>query len=138
MMQLRYGKVSVDVPAGWLAQSFDDTTMVFILYSPEELNDNFRERITISSGARMKKAEETRNVLKRSFISYYDSGELLEEGSDYIIIDGMLNGMHVQQYVKFIVKRKKAYCITATALPESYGTWRRTFMAIIDSISISN
>ncbi len=139
-MSVSFEKISAKLPAGWLAQSISESTMKLIFYSPDELNDRFRERITITGGERMgdvTTAAEIQN-LKNSFMSYYDDCNVVSEGWSHILIDGRLNGLHVQQYIKFVMKKEAAYCITATALPETYANWEPVFMEIIDSITIKN
>ncbi len=140
IMHVSYGKVSVDLPAGWLAQSLSDATVVFVFYSPEEMNDEFRERITITSGERDEELKDNLVIhdLKSNFLDFYDDYEILSEGFNNIIIEGDLGGFRVKQYIKFIIKKKRAYCITATALPDTYDDWEIVFKDIIKSIKIKN
>ena len=49
-MKVQFEKVSVELPAGWLVQSVSDSTIMLMMYSPDEINDHFRERISITSG----------------------------------------------------------------------------------------
>lgn len=139
-MQVSFGKVSAKIPPGWLAQSIDDATMIFIFYSPDELNDRFRERITVTGGDRSEgvTTNQTISILKDSFLSYYDEFEVLENGMFHILIQGKLNGIYIKQYIKFISRKDLVYCITATALPDTYPSWEPIFMEIIDSVKIKN
>ena len=138
-MHVSYGKVSMKLPPGWLVQSVSDATIMFVLYSPEEINDRFRERITITSGSVDKDTNKAyiRDV-KDNFLSYYEMYTVLEDGGSHMMVTGWLNGLHVKQYIKFIIRKKISYCITATALPDTYDYWEPVFKRIIGSISIKN
>lgn len=137
-MQLRFGKVSVEVPSGWLVQSVSDSTIMLMMYAPDEINDQFRERISVTSGLLSDESKEKEYIqeLKHNFLSYYETVSIIKNKNSYMLITGILNGIEVKQYIKFVVKNKMVYCITATALPETYNYWESTFDDIISSIKI--
>lgn len=137
-MQLRFGKVSVEVPSGWLVQSVSDSTIMLMMYAPDEINDRFRERISVTSGLLSDESKEKEYIqeLKHNFLSYYETVSIIKNKNSYMLITGILNGIEVKQYIKFVVKNKMVYCITATALPETYNYWESTFDDIISSIKI--
>ncbi len=137
-MKIQFEKVSVELPAGWLVQSVSDSTIMLMMYSPDEINDHFRERISITSGLLTDESTEKEYIqeLKANFLSYYDSVTVISNKSTHMLITGILNGIEVKQYIKFVIKNKMVYCITATALPESYDYWEPTFDDIIGSVKI--
>lgn len=137
-MKIQFEKVSVELPAGWLVQSVSDSTIMLMMYSPDEINDHFRERISITSGLLTDESTEKEYIqeLKSNFLSYYDSVTVISNKSTHMLITGILNGIEVKQYIKFVIKNKMVYCITATALPESYDYWEPTFDDIIGSVKI--
>jgi len=139
-VRIGYRKVAAELPEGWIAQSLCDSSMIFIFYSPEELNDTFRERITVSCGARPDDMSNSEVVdeLKQNFMTFYDSYQIVDDGWTHIVLDGVLTGTHIRQYIKFIVKKNMTYCVTATALPETYDSWEPVFKKIIGSIKIKN
>ncbi len=137
-MKVHFGKVTVELPSGWLVQSVSDSTIMLMMYAPDEINDHFRERISITSGLVTEESTEKQYVqeLKSHFLSYYDSANVISNKSTHMLITGILNGIEVKQYIKFVIKNKMVYCITATALPETYDYWEPTFDDIIGSIRI--
>ena len=137
-MKVQFEKVSVELPAGWLVQSVSDSTIMLMMYSPDEINDHFRERISITSGLLTDESTEKEYIqeLKQNFLSYYDSVTVISNKTTHMLISGVLNGIEVKQYIKFVIKNKMVYCITATALPETYDYWEPTFDDIISSVKI--
>ncbi len=137
-MKVQFEKVSVELPAGWLVQSVSDSTIMLMMYSPDEINDHFRERISITSGLLTDDSTEKEYIqeLKQNFLSYYDSVTVISNKTTHMLISGALNGIEVKQYIKFVIKNKMVYCITATALPETYDYWEPTFDDIISSVKI--
>ena len=137
-MKVQFEKVSVELPAGWLVQSVSDSTIMLMMYSPDEINDHFRERISITSGLLTDDSTEKEYIqeLKQNFLSYYDSVTVISNKTTHMLISGVLNGIEVKQYIKFVIKNKMVYCITATALPETYDYWEPTFDDIISSVKI--
>ena len=137
-MKVQFEKVSVELPAGWLVQSVSDSTIMLMMYSPDEINDHFRERISITSGLLTDESTEKEYIqeLKANFLSYYDSVTVISNKTTHMLISGVLNGIEVKQYIKFVIKNKMVYCITATALPETYDYWEPTFDDIISSVKI--
>lgn len=137
-MKVQFEKVSVELPAGWLVQSVSDSTIMLMMYSPDEINDHFRERISITSGLLTDDSTEKEYIqeLKQNFLSYYDSVTVISNKTSHMLISGALNGIEVKQYIKFVIKNKMVYCITATALPETYDYWEPTFDDIISSVKI--
>ena len=137
-MKIQFEKVSVELPAGWLVQSVSDSTIMLMMYTPDEINVHFRERISITSGLLTDESTEKEYIqeLKSNFLSYYDSVTVISNKSTHMLITGILNGIEVKQYIKFVIKNKMVYCITATALPESYDYWEPTFDDIIGSVKI--
>ncbi len=137
-MKVQFEKVSVELPPGWLVQSVSDSTIMLMMYSPDEINDHFRERISITSGLLTDDSTEKEYIqeLKQNFLSYYDSVTVISNKTTHMLISGALNGIEVKQYIKFVIKNKMVYCITATALPETYDYWEPTFDDIISSVKI--
>ncbi|MCR5761764.1 MAG: hypothetical protein K6G00_00100 [Treponema sp.] len=137
-MKAQFGKVTVEVPSGWLVQSVSDSTIMLMMYAPDEINDHFRERISVTSGLLSEEStvKEYIQELKSNFLSYYESASVLSNKNTHMLITGILNGIEVKQYIKFVVRNKMIYCITATALPETYDYWEPTFDDIIGSVRI--
>lgn len=137
-MKINFGKVTVEVPPGWLVQSVSDSTIMMMMYAPDEINDRFRERISVTSGLLSSSDSDKEYIqeLKQNFLSYYESYTIHSNKNTHMLITGLLNGIEVKQYIKFVVKNKMVYCITATALPDTYDYWEPTFDDIIGSLKI--
>ena len=97
-MQIKIDNCSITIPSLWLAQRTDSAT-VFILYSPLEENDTFQENgnLTVekipakySVKAYLKAGRE---MLKKLYANF----KLIEEGADYQLFSGELNGIALQQ-----------------------------------------
>ena len=97
-MQIKIDNCSITIPSLWLAQRTDSAT-VFILYSPLKENDTFQENgnLTVekipakySVKAYLKAGRE---MLKKLYANF----KLIEEGADYQLFSGELNGIALQQ-----------------------------------------
>ena len=130
-MQIKIDNYSITVPSLWLAQRTDSAT-AFILYSPIEENDTFQEsgNLTVeklpskySIKAYLKAGRE---ILK----TLYTNFSLIEEGADYQIFSGELNGLALQQIQFVSISGTTAYILTFTSTPEDFDRYLDTFKAI--------
>ena len=130
-MQIKIDNCSITIPSLWLAQRTDSAT-VFILYSPLEENDTFQENgnLTVekipakySVKAYLKAGRE---MLKKLYANF----KLIEEGADYQIFSGELNGIALQQMQFVTISGTEAYVLTFSSTPEDFDRYADTFKSI--------
>ena len=130
-MQIKIDKYSITIPSLWLAQRTDSAT-VFILYSPLEENDTFQENGNLAVEKLPSKysvkayLKAGREVLKKLYANF----KLIEEGADYQIFSGELNGIALQQMQFVSISGTEAYVLTFSSTPEDFDRYADTFKAI--------
>ncbi len=138
-MKVSVGKITLELPLGWYAQSIpNNPALLLICYPPEVQRDKFRESVSITVGTVESKSDADAYIveLKASLLSYLDGCQIVESEKDHIVVYGTINNVTVMEYCKFIQKGKTVYCITAAAQPETYGLWENSFREIISSLKI--
>lgn len=135
-MQIKIDNCSITIPSLWLAQRTDSAT-VFILYSPLEENDTFQENgnLTVekipakySVKAYLKAGRE---MLKKLYANF----KLIEEGADYQIFSGELNGIALQQMQFVTISGTEAYVLTFSSTPENFDRYADTFKSIYSTFT---
>ena len=135
-MQIKIDNCSITIPSLWLAQRTDSAT-VFILYSPLEENDTFQENgnLTVekipakySVKAYLKAGRE---MLKKLYANF----KLIEEGADYQLFSGELNGIALQQMQFVTISGTEAYVLTFSSTPEDFDRYADTFKAIYSTFT---
>ncbi|GEM_PF-2417894 len=138
-MKVTVGKVSLELPLGWYAQSIpNNPSLLLICYPPEVQRDKFRESVSITVGTVENKSDADAYIveLKSSLLSYLDNCQIISSDKSYLVVSGTINNVTVMEYCKFIQKGKTVYCITAAAQPETYSLWESSFKEIIASLKI--
>ncbi|MFC2280627.1 MAG: hypothetical protein ACFNLN_03520, partial [Treponema socranskii subsp. buccale] len=67
-----------------------------------------------------------REVLKKLYANF----KLIEEGADYQIFSGELNGIALQQMQFVSISGTEAYVLTFSSTPEDFDRYADTFKAI--------
>ena len=105
---------------------------MFILYSPVEENDTFQESGNLAVEKLPSKysvkayLKAGREVLKKLYANF----KLIEEGEDYQVFSGELNGIAVQQIQFVSISGTEAYILTFTSTPADFERYADTFKAI--------
>ncbi len=130
-MQIKIDNYAITVPSGWLAQRTDSST-VFILYSPIEENDTFQENgnLAIEKLPTKYSVKDYLKAAQEYIKKIYGNFLLIEEGDDYQIISGDMNGTAVQQIQFVSIKDNTAYILTFTSNPENFDRYLDTFREI--------
>jgi len=130
-MQIKIDNYSITVPSGWLAQRTDSST-VFVLYSPVEENDTFQENgnLTIEKLPTEYSVKGYLEAAQKNIKKIYGNFALIEEGENYQIISGDINGIVVQQIQFVSIKENTAYILTFTSNPENFNRYKDTFKKI--------
>lgn len=135
-MQIKIDNYSITIPSLWLAQRTDSAT-VFILYSPLEENDTFQENGNLTVEKLPSKysikayLKAGREVLKKLYANF----KLIEEGDDYQIFSGELNGIALQQMQFVAISGTEAYVLTFSSTPEDFDRYADTFKAIYSTFT---
>ena len=135
-MQIKIDNYSITIPSLWLAQRTDSAT-VFILYSPIEENDTFQENVNLTVEKLPSKysvkayLKAGREVLKKLYANF----KLIEEGDDYQIFSGELNGIALQQMQFVSISGTEAYVLTFSSTPEDFDRYAETFKAIYSTFT---
>ena len=135
-MQIKIDKYSITIPSLWLAQR-TDSPAVFILYSPLEENDTFQENGNLTVEKLPSKysvkayLKAGREVLKKLYANF----KLIEEGADYQIFSGELNGIALQQMQFVSISGTEAYVLTFSSTPEDFDRYADTFKAIYSTFT---
>ena len=135
-MEIKIDNYSITVPSLWLAQRTDSAT-VFILYSPIEENDTFQENGNLTVEKLPSKysvkayLKAGREVLKKLYANF----KLIEEGADYQIFSGELNGIALQQMQFVTISGTEAYVLTFSSTPEDFDRYADTFKAIFSTFT---
>ncbi|MBC6719480.1 hypothetical protein [Treponema sp. Marseille-Q4130] len=131
-MQIKIDNYSITIPSLWLAQRTDSAT-VFILYSPIEENDTFQENVNLTVEKLPSKysIKAGREVLKKLYANF----KLIEEGDDYQIFSGELNGIALQQMQFVSISGTEAYVLTFSSTPEDFDRYADTFKAIYSTFT---
>ena len=135
-MQIKIDNYSITIPSLWLAQRTDSAT-VFILYSPLEENDTFQENGNLTVEKLPSKysvkayLKAGREVLKKLYANF----KLIEEGDDYQIFSGELNGIALQQMQFVSISGTEAYVLTFSSTPEDFDRYADTFKAIYSTFT---
>ena len=135
-MQIKIDNYSITIPSLWLAQRTDSAT-VFILYSPLEENDTFQENGNLTVEKLPSKysikayLKAGREVLKKLYANF----KLIEEGADYQIFSGELNGIALQQMQFVSISGTEAYVLTFSSTPEDFDRYADTFKAIYSTFT---
>ena len=135
-MQIKIDNYSITIPSLWLAQRTDSAT-VFILYSPLEENDTFQENGNLTVEKLPSKysvkayLKAGREVLKKLYANF----KLIEEGADYQIFSGELNGIALQQMQFVSISGTEAYVLTFSSTPEDFDRYAETFKAIYSTFT---
>lgn len=133
-MRIKIDNYEITVPSGWMAQRTDSTT-IFMLYSPIEENDDFQENANLAveklpTKYTVKKyLEAGREALK----ILYGDFKLIEEGKNYHIISGNINGILVTQIQFVEMKGNEAYILTFTSNPNNFNRYLEIFKTIYKS-----
>ena len=110
---------------------------MFILYSPIEENDTFQENGNLTVEKLPSKysvkayLKAGREVLKKLYANF----KLIEEGADYQIFSGELNGIALQQMQFVSISGTEAYVLTFSSTPEDFDRYADTFKAIYSTFS---
>ena len=131
------GTISGSIPEDWEFYSLDEGVL-FYIFAPEVEGDSFRENITITCEDVTKsiKLSDLMKVLPDTFSEVYDSFEIVEQGKDYFIFDGIVQDIHVIQYLKLLLKNGKFYSICASSDPDDFDSYYESFKKIIDTFKI--
>ena len=135
-MRIKIDNYSITIPSLWLAQRTDSAT-VFILYSPLEENDTFQENGNLAVEKLPSKysvkayLKAGREVLKKLYANF----KLIEEGDDYQIFSGELNGIALQQMQFVSISGTEAYVLTFSSTPEDFDRYVDTFKAIYSTFT---
>ena len=130
-MEVKIDNYSITVPSGWLAQR-TDSSILFVLYSPLEENDDFQENGNLSVEQLPSKysvkgyLESSREYIK----TLYSNFNLIEAKDNYQIISGEINGTKVQQIQFVFMKGNIANILTFTSNPENFARYLDTFKKI--------
>lgn len=130
-MEVKIDNYSITVPSGWLAQR-TDSSILFVLYSPLEENDDFQENGNLSVAQLLSKysvkeyLESSREYIK----TLYSNFNLIEAKDNYQIISGEINGTKVQQIQFVFMKGNIANVLTFTSNPENFARYLDTFKKI--------
>jgi hypothetical protein len=130
-MNIQIEHYSISVPEGWLAQ-YTNSTNVFFLYSPIEENDSFQENANLTTEKLPTKYTE-KGYLKAAqdtISKIYNNYKLIENGENYHIISGNLNGTDIMQIQYVSIKNNTAYIMTYTSTPDSFARYLETFKSI--------
>ncbi|MCR5063114.1 MAG: photosystem II reaction center PsbP family protein [Treponema sp.] len=131
------GTISGSIPSDWESYSIDDDVL-FYIFAPEVDGDFFRENVTITCeeiGKGIKLAD-LMKLLPDTFAEVYDSFEIVEKGKDYFIFDGIIQDVHVVQYLKLIIKKENLYTICASADPDDFDSYYESFKEILNSFKV--
>jgi hypothetical protein len=130
-MEIKIDNYSITVPSGWLAQRTDSST-VFILYSPIEENDTFQENgnLAVEKLPTQYSVKGYLEAARENIKKIYGNFILIEEGENYQIISGDINGTTVQQIQFVSIKKNMAYILTFTSNPENFNHYLDTFKKI--------
>lgn len=147
-MRVKIDNFEITVPQGWLAErpaslekfnfpkeAENEATLVFVLYSPFEKNDRFRENanLVVEKLKRKCTLKEYMENSKKDGEGLYLDYTLIDEGKDYTIVRGVMEGTPLQQLEFVKIKGKKAYVMTFSATPESFDEYYATFKEIYKS-----
>lgn len=133
-MKVKIDNYEITVPLGWLAQRTDSST-VFILYSPVEENDDFQEsgNLTVEKLATNYSIKRYLEAGREYIKTVYGDFTLIEEGKNYHIISGNINGMLVQQIQFVEMKGNEVYVLTFTSNPDNFKRYLEIFKNIYKS-----
>lgn len=135
-MQIKIDNYEITVPPEWLAKRTNsDPNTVFFLYAPLEENDTFQENVNLTVEklpADITVPEFMKHV--RDYIkTIYDNFVLIEEGDNYHILSGNLEGITVKQIQFITIKNRAAYALTFTSNPKDFDRYLGTFIEIYNS-----
>ncbi len=134
VMKVIVDNFEITVPGGWLAQRTDSPT-VFMLYSPIEEYDTFQENgnLVVEKLPAKYSVKGYLEAGRESLKKFYGDFKLIEEGKNYQIISGNLNGNYVQQIMFAEMNGLDAYVLTFSSNPENFDRYLETFKTIYKS-----
>ncbi len=133
-MQVKFDNYSLTVPSGWLVQRVDGPALLMV-YSPMDEDDQFQENINLAC-EKLPGKFTVKGYLSaaREFIkTMYSDFNLVEEGSDYQIISGNINGIALQQVQFVFIKNNTAHVLTCSSTPEDFDRYYEVFKQIKSS-----
>lgn len=135
-MQIKIDNCEITVPPEWLAKrTASDPNTVFFLYAPLEENDTFQENcnLTVEKFPTDITVKDLLQVVRTYIKTQYDNFALIEEGDNYHIISGDLEGVTVQQIQFITIKNRTAYSLTFTSNPVDFDRYLDIFIEIYNS-----
>ncbi len=131
LMQIKIDNFSISVPEGWSVE-YSNSAYIFVLYSPLEVNDTFRENANLSLEKLHAKRNEKQylEAVQDILSLVYTDFELLEFGDNYHIISGSLNGIEVIQIQYVAIKNDIAYIMTYSSDPDNFARYFDVFESI--------
>ena len=133
-MQVKIDNYEITVPTGWMAQRTDSDAL-FILYSPVEEDDTFRENVNLVEEQLLLKTtpENYLKAARTNLTAAFGEFDILEQGKDYHIIRLETGDQELQLMQCARIKGKTAIVITCTASPESFERYQPVFKEIVGS-----
>jgi hypothetical protein len=133
-MRIQVENFSLDVPLGWLAQ-YTKSPSVFMLYSPPEENDAFRENCNLVVEALPASIglEGYMRLSRDALGRVYRGLRVVESGGNFHIITGSMNGIALMQLQYFYIDGRTAYVLTFTSIPPDFDRYRAEFAGMAES-----
>jgi len=135
-MQIKIDNYEITVPPEWLAKRADsDPNAVFYLYAPLDENGAIRENcnLTVEKLPADITIKELMQIVRIYLKTVYDNFTLIEEGDNYHIFSGELEGVSVQQIQFITISDRTAYSFTCTSTPEDFDCYLDIFIEIYNS-----
>jgi hypothetical protein len=128
VMLIEIENFSMEVPLGWLAQ-YTKSPTVFMIYSPPEENDSFRENCNLVVEA-LPEALTLQRYMRLSLDALrgaYKGLQVVESKDNHHVITGSINDVDVMQLQYFFVADRTAYVLTFTSTPADFEAMAGSF-----------